>query len=150
MNTKIQLYYLHWRSPTAKFQSFEITKQAQADSKKKLPIFQCLHLHHSFASMKIGPFISFISFPLSITFSPLLIDSGTANGHFIRAHTDKSKLESTWESLGRTCARRDSFDLTLHLTGGHEQEKEVSITLMQKMKRTQTYTTLHQWGHTEV
>lgn len=36
MNTKIQLYYLHWRSPTAKFQSFEITKQAQADSKKKI------------------------------------------------------------------------------------------------------------------
>lgn len=70
--------------------------------------------------------------------------SGTANGDFIWAHADKSKLKPASENLSKTCARWDSFDLTLHLTGGHEEEKVFSISRKQKMKRTQTHTMLSQ------
>lgn len=52
-------------------------KLKNTGEQSKLPIFEHLHCHPSFASMKIDPFISLISFILPISVSSLLIGLAT-------------------------------------------------------------------------
>ena len=125
-------------------QSYKITNQALQAEKNivNLPAFlpSPLFCQHENRALYLLYFLYFVNYLEPIANRPSY--SAIVSGDFIKAHADKSKLKSTRESLGPTSALWDSFDPTLHLTGGHEEEKVVSIRMKQKMKRTQTYITL--------
>lgn len=88
----------------------------------------------------------FIPFILPITFSPPLMGSVTqpqwrlhqCSCWQIRVNL-RMLLPNYW-----TTAQWDPFDPAPCLTGGHEQEKAVSIRMKREMKRIQTYTMLYQ------